>query len=171
MVAVEEGRNERIVNFQQLREKYKAPYNRELNEKLKDPPPVLVLRRTGVRDVPTGERVALYYNQKLGLTFSVPYGSKSVTNVTAEEILKEALMMESSRHVLKQLQTIVNSNQIRDVVFNNGSTTKIDVTTAKSILELYNQLNMTNQKNLSQMISKTPENLGKVSAFAFKNLR
>lgn len=38
-----------------------------------DPPPVILLKRTGIRVFPNGQRVAVYVNQKLGLTFSVPY--------------------------------------------------------------------------------------------------
>ena len=163
-MAVEEGRNERIVNFQQLREKYKAPYNRELNEGLNDPPPVLVLKRTGIRDFPTGERVALYYNPKLKLTFSVPYGRKSIANVTAEQYINEG-------QVLRQLRTVVARNEMKDVVFDNGGTTKVTTTVAKNILDLHDQLNPVNQKKLSSMLSSTPENLNKVSEFAFKNLR
>lgn len=40
-----------------------------------DPPMMLVLKRKGVRVFPDGKRVALYINEKLGLSFSVPYNS------------------------------------------------------------------------------------------------
>ena len=154
----------RMIDFSQLREKYNAPYERvELDEGLRDPPPVLVLRRTGVRDFPSGERVALYYNAKLKLTFSVPYGAtKTVTAVTEEYIVEQ---------VLKQLETIVRNNEMRDVKFINGSTSRVDTTTAKYVLELYNQMTLGNQRTLSKMISSNPESLSKVSAFAFKNLK
>ena len=152
------------MNFQQLREKYKAPYERELNEGLQDPPPVLVLRRTGIRDFATGERVALYYNSKLKLTFSVPYARNSVANVTAEQFINEG-------QVLKQLRNIVAKNEIKDVSFDNGGTTKVTATVAKNILSLHDQLNPVNQRKLSTMVSSAPENLNKVSEFAFKNLK
>ena len=152
--------------FEELRRKYKAPYQEEsLSEGLNDPPPVLVLRRTGVRDFPTGERVALYYNSKLKLTFSVPYGNKKgVVSVGEEHKLFES-------RVLPQLETIVRNNEIRDVKFVNGSRTKVDVTSAKNLLNLYNQMNDGNKRKLSKLISANPESLAKASAFAFKNLQ
>ena len=152
--------------FEELRKKYEAPYEREsLSEGLNDPPPVLVLRRTGVRDFPTGERVALYYNSKLKLTFSVPYGSKKgVVSVGEEHKLFES-------RVLPQLETIVKNNEIRDVTFKNGAKTKVNVTSAKNLLDLYGQMNDGNKRKLSKLISTNPESLAKASAFAFKNLQ
>lgn len=40
-----------------------------------DPPMILVLKRRGIRIFPDGKRVALYKNDKLNLSFSVPYNS------------------------------------------------------------------------------------------------
>lgn len=152
--------------FEELRKKYETPYEREsLSEGLNDPPPVLVLRRTGVRDFPTGERVALYYNSKLKLTFSVPYGSKKgVVSVGEERNLFE-------NRVIQQLQKIVQKNEIRDVKFKNGAKTRVNVTTATNLLDLHNQMTPGNKEKLSQLINSSPESLAKASAFAFKNLQ
>ena len=152
--------------FEELRKKYEAPYEREsLSEGLKDPPLVLVLRRTGVRDFPTGERVALYYNSKLKLTFSVPYGSKKgVVSVGEERNLFE-------NRVIQQLQKIAQSNEISDVKFKNGATTRVNVVTAKNVLDLHDQMNPGNKNKLSKLINASPASLAKVSAFAFKNLQ
>ena len=40
-----------------------------------DPPMMLILKRQGIRIFPDGKRVALYKNEKLGLSFTVPYSS------------------------------------------------------------------------------------------------
>ena len=152
--------------FEELRRKYETPYEREsLSEGLNDPPPVIVLRRTGVRDFPTGERVALYYNSKLKLTFSVPYGGKkSVVSVGEERNLFE-------NKVIQQLQKIAQSNEISDVKFKNGATTRVNVVTAKNILDLHDQMTPGNKNELSKLINASPASLAKVSAFAFKNLK
>lgn len=42
-------------------------------QKSVDPPPVIMLKRSGVRIFPDGRRVAVYTNSKLDLVFSVPY--------------------------------------------------------------------------------------------------
>lgn len=50
----------------------------EMNEgyaKPSEPPPVLVLKRKAIRIYPNETRIALYYNDKLGKYFSVPYSS------------------------------------------------------------------------------------------------
>lgn len=44
-----------------------------VQEAANDPPPMLVLKRIGIRIFPDGRRVALYTDAKLGLTFSIPY--------------------------------------------------------------------------------------------------
>lgn len=44
-----------------------------IQEKVDDPPPMLVLKRAGIRIFSDGRRVALYTDSKLGLTFSIPY--------------------------------------------------------------------------------------------------
>lgn len=41
--------------------------------KLQDPPMVLLLKRKAIRLFPSGQRVALYHNQQLGIDISIPY--------------------------------------------------------------------------------------------------
>ena len=70
-------------------------FRTELNEGIEDlvehvtmPPNILILRRKTVRQFPDGVMVALYYNDKLGLQFSIPYGPTQnpvVTPVGLEE--------------------------------------------------------------------------------------
>jgi hypothetical protein len=50
-----------------------APQAPTVIQKSVDPPPALLLKRTGIRIFPDGRRVAVYTNSKLGLVFSVPY--------------------------------------------------------------------------------------------------
>jgi len=64
-------------------------FRTELNEGVEDlvehvtmPPNILILRRRTVRQFPDGVYVALYYNDKLGLQFSIPYGAATEPIVT-----------------------------------------------------------------------------------------
>lgn len=50
-------------------------------KRVDDPPPVITLKRAGIRIFPDGRRVALYNNAQLGLLFSVPYDENFGTNV------------------------------------------------------------------------------------------
>lgn len=60
-----------------------ASLKNELNEAdgnildTKMAPIFLVLKRRGVRVFPDGRRVALYYNDKYNLVFSVPFGDNA----------------------------------------------------------------------------------------------
>lgn len=147
-----------------LTEKVEKVYS---GKTVKDPPHVLVLRRTGIRIFPTGEKVALYTSNKLDMTFSVPYNTQGGSVVA----VSEEVLVESNVRVMDQLQHIVDKNEMKEVRFRNGATTRVDTTTAKFVLQLHAQLTPDNQKKLSSMVNKTPENLAQVSAFAFKNLQ
>lgn len=168
------------MKFEQLREKYNANTDddemltegkKSKGKKTQDPPPVLMLRRTGVRIFPSGERVALYHNSKLGLNFSVPYSDSGYNNpVTAnEEVLKEELLGEDAT-VIQRMAIIAKKREIDDVVFDNGVKTKIDVTTAESILRLLDELTPSNRKRVTDLVNGSLSGLSKVRDFAFKNL-
>jgi hypothetical protein len=45
-----------------------------------NPPAMLVLKRKGIRIFPDGTKVAMYINEKLNLTFTVPYDGKTQQN-------------------------------------------------------------------------------------------
>lgn len=57
-----------------------------------DPPMILLLRRKAIRLFPSGEKVALYHSDKLGMDISIPYGSHVgvAAGAVAEETLYEA---------------------------------------------------------------------------------
>lgn len=164
------------MNFSELREKF--PEKRgtlEVNEQgkgpLPDPPPVIVLRRKGVRMFPDGQRVALYHNEKLGLTFSVPYSSGSYGNpVTANEELTEGVE-QLEEGVIKRLERIAQNRQMDLVKFKKGAPSRVDVTTAQAIVKLHSQLNPSNQQQVEKMINQNASGLKKIRDFAFKNLK
>jgi len=59
-------------------------------EKQMDPPNVLIMKRKSIRQFPNGQRVALYYVDKINKYVTVPYtamqwGSTSPTSSATEE--------------------------------------------------------------------------------------
>jgi hypothetical protein len=59
-------------------------------EKQMDPPSVLIMKRKSIRQFPNGQRVALYYVDKINKYVTVPYtamqwGSTSPTSSATEE--------------------------------------------------------------------------------------
>ena len=168
------------MKFEELRERFNSDNDDMLNESKKkskgkrtqDPPPVLMLRRTGVRVFPNGERVALYHNAKLGLNFSVPYTDSGYNNpVTANEgVLQEELLGEDAT-VIQRMAIIAKKREMGEVVFDNGVKTKIDVTTAESVLRLLGELTPSNRERVTALVNGSLSGLSKVRDFAFKNLK
>lgn len=123
-----------------------------------DPPMMLILKRRGVRIFPDGKRVALYQNDKLNLSFTIPYTS----NGAEQEIVgvKEELEILES---IEQLALIEENTKKKMVVGNKP----MDVThqTAMHILNLHSQLNDKNKKALEKHI-KDPKNFAQIAKFA-----
>ena len=82
-------------NFQEIKESGDKVEISEFKNKLPDPPMVLVLKRKAIRIFPSGQRVALYHSDKLGIDITIPYSpsmnkNTEVAGVTTEETLVEA---------------------------------------------------------------------------------
>lgn len=140
----------------------------ELTEELAGQPPfVLVLKRKAFRVYPNGLKIALYYNDKIGKYFSIPYTDEagSMTTIQAEEVeqIEEAVM--------DQLHNIVSGKQAQKVKFGDGSTRTVDHFTASAITQVHKSLNDENKKKFADMVHKSPAHLAKASDFAFKHVK
>lgn len=158
------------MEFRDIREKMVT--EAKSKGKTQDPPAVIMLRRTGVRIFPSGEKVALYRNEKLNLTFSVPYTEKGYGSpVTAnEEALNEDVITEEMTAV--QRLAIINRNkEIGEVVFDNGAKAKVDATSAGAILRLLDQLTPANKQKATKTINGSLSGMSRIRDFAFKNLQ
>ena len=126
----------------------------------KDPPLVLVIKRKAIRLYPDGTRIALYFNERLGKYFSVPYqyGSGMDAPIQAEA-------------VMDQLHKIVKDKQAQRVKFATGETRKVDHFTASAITQVHSALNDENKKKFADMVHKSPGHLAKASDFAFKHTK
>ena len=79
-----------------------------------DPPMMLVLKRKGVRLFPDGQRVAIYTNERLGMTFSVPYKTANIPGVapmvTAEEIEQVKESVATAQKVMDRANVVAKTN-------------------------------------------------------------
>jgi len=130
----------------------------------KDPPFTIVLKRKAIRLFPNKTKIALYYNEKLGKYFSIPYGPKIDAPLQAEETQLEEAVMD-------QLHKIVNDKQANRVKFADGSTRKVDHYTASAITQVHKALNDDNKKKFADMVHKSPAHLAKAADFAFKRAK
>jgi hypothetical protein len=81
--------------LQEFRNGDKVEIN-EFKDKLPDPPMVLILKRKAIRLFPSGEKVALYHSDKLGLDVSIPYSPfNNKHNLATAGVAVENTIIES----------------------------------------------------------------------------
>ena len=148
-----------------MRDKEKNDIKEAVNPD-KEPPFVLVLKRTGIRLYPNGLRVAIYYNQKLDKYFSVPYGQGVDATIQAEEI-----ELEEAVDVVGKLQKIKDTHQHATINHKDGSASKIDVQTAHALLSVHKALNDENKKKFSDMMARSNHHMKKAADFAWNKVK
>lgn len=153
-----------------------------------DPPAVLMMRRTAIRQYPNGQRVALYHVDKLNTYVSIPYNiapfkdqPQSVPSVNEEEVLEEGASKKKKLvkkpkkrkpaeprppHVFAHLQKIVKEKKAQTVQFEDGKTMKVDPIAAGTIVDVHGKINKDNQEKLKAMINTNRSKFMNASAFA-----
>ena len=134
----------------------------KINSKPNDPPAIMVMRRKSIRQFPNGQRVALYFIDKIGKYVTVPYDDMQLSLSVKE-------FVEPEIDVLADLLVSVNNQETKRIVFEDGSSTKIDSSTAENVLNMYSSLNEENQEKVSTMIQISKVNFMKVLEFANKH--
>lgn len=120
-------------------------------------PAVLVMQRKSFRVFPNGQRVAMYYIPRLDKYVTIPYGPNAwATMPKYEETIVDKLISISEG----------NAEMIK---FENGDKLKVDVRTAKNILEMYNGLNVENQLKVTNLMEQSKSDFNRVASFAWKN--
>ena len=139
-----------------------------------DPPLVMVLKRKGIRIFPDGKKVALYTNDQLGLTFTVPYVGGSQIEPTVSTGIGEDVEdygNEMLNENIKRLRFASSKNgKPVSINFKTGDNVKVDPITAKAITNLHSKLSPENKITLVDKISNDPDSFKKVASFAHKNL-
>lgn len=127
-----------------------------------DPPALLVMRRKSIRQLTNGQKVALYYVDKLKKYVTVPYDSKGNMSLTIEEYVEEFVP------VIQHLQEIVSNNSSKRIVFEDGSNILVDRFIANVVLNIYENLNETNRNKLTEKVEKSKEDFKEIVEFARK---
>ena len=132
---------------------------------MNDPPMMMVLKRKGVRIFPDGKRVALYVNEKLGLTFTIPYSSQGLENPMMG--VNEEFVAENLEH----LKDMAVKNEPKELKFLDGTSIEVHHDIAKKILLVHNQLNDENKVKLANMLSSNKSKFMKVANFAHNSVK
>lgn len=134
-----------------------------------DPPSVLIMKRKSIRQFPGGQRVALYYVDKIDKYVTVPYTAMQWSASTPEEVEYSGGVIGEG--VISQLNNIVESNTYKRVQFGDGKKMLVTVDLAEAILKVYSVLNESNKEQLAEMANRDREHFGRVIDFALKNLK
>lgn len=139
-------------------------------EMIGDPPMVVVLKRKGIRIFPDGKRVALYVNDKLGLTFTVPYSTSRGSENPIVGVSEETDIMESLEQVAAYAQQESPKATSKHMKFADGSKLKVSHGAAKAIHMVHDALNDENKKKFADMLSH-PKGFEKAAHFAMSRVK
>lgn len=148
------------------REEFDISKSEYLSEEITADPPVLImLKRKGIRIFPDGKRVALYNNDKLGLTFTIPYSTSKGSENPMVGVVEEA---ENVSENIEHIKNIVTNKQAKQLKFADGSSMNVDLTTASAIHNVHNALNDQNKAKFAKMLGHSKEQFAKAADFSLK---
>lgn len=116
-----------------------------------DPPTVLVMRRKSVRQFPNGQRVALYYIDKLNKYVTVPYDDME-WSATSEETVFDLLKKVKEENVI--------------VEHLDGSTSEVTPKMANDIISLHKKINEANKSKLIDMLEASNKHFQTIVKFS-----
>lgn len=117
-----------------------------------DPPAVLIMRRKSVRQFPNGQRVALYYVDKINKYVTVPY--------------EDMQWSASEETVFDKMKQVNESKQNMVVEHLDGSTTEITPQMAKHMMDLYKKINEANKAKMLDMLEASAKHFQTIAKFS-----
>ena len=117
-----------------------------------DPPAVLIMRRKSVRQFPNGQRVALYYVDKINKYVTVPYEDMQ-WSATEETVFDKVKQVNESKHNLV-------------VEHLDGSTSEVTPQMAKHMMDLYKKINEANKAKMLDMLEASAKHFQTIAKFS-----
>lgn len=105
---------------------------------MRDPPYVLLLKRTAIRLYPNNVRVAIYHNERLGKDFAIPFRDGLSGEIQGESVIK----------------------------LDTGETVQLEEETMKAFEFVYSQLSEENQLKFVNLFHESPEKFKQAKEFA-----
>jgi hypothetical protein len=118
-----------------------------------DPPAVLIMRRKSIRQFPNGQRVALYYVDKINKYVTVPYENMQWSSVTEETVLDKIKKVNESK-----------KNMV--VEHSDGSVTEVTPQMAKHMMDLYKKINEANKAKMLDMLEASAKHFQTIAKFS-----
>jgi hypothetical protein len=96
---------------------HRIEFDKEVKEEIvldeslaKEPPFILILKRSAIRLVPGGMKVAVYHNERLGKDFAIPFTQDDAGTIQSEQIeLDTGDIVELDEQTLEAFQTVYHS--------------------------------------------------------------
>ena len=120
----------------------------------KDPPTILIMRRKSVRSFPNGQRVALYYVDKINKYVTVPY----------EDMQWGASFTEET--VIDQLGYSAQYGEKVIVEHFDGTTSEVTPDMAQNIISLYKKINEANKAKMKEMLEASSKHFQTIAKFS-----
>jgi hypothetical protein len=117
-----------------------------------DPPAILIMRRKSIRQFPNGQRVAMYFVDKINKYVTVPYTAMQWSSALPEEV------------IIGDLTAIRESGEPLTFEFEDGSI-EVSVNEADTILNVYSKLNEENKQKVLEL-SESKNGFEKLIDFA-----
>ena len=117
-----------------------------------DPPAVLIMRRKSVRQFPNGQRVALYYVDKINKYVTVPYEDMQWS-------ASEETVFDKIKQVNEDKKSIVVEHM-------DGSTSEITPQMAKQMMELHKKINEANKAKMLDMLEASAKHFQTIAKFS-----
>ncbi len=116
-----------------------------------DPPAVLVMRRKSVRQFPNGQRVALYYIDKLNKYVTVPYDDIEWSAMNEETVFDHLKKVKEENVIVEHL---------------DGTTSEVTPKMANDIMSLYRKISEENKSKLIDMLEASNKHFQTIVKFS-----
>lgn len=125
------------------------------------PPAMLLLKRQAIRLFPGSQRVALYTDNKYGLTFTIPYDAqgRGFTAVNTAGLAGPGIPPISAKMMAEE------NEHAMSVVLTTGDEVVINRELADKIQNIFNSLNETNRVRMNDMLLESRESFDRVVSF------
>jgi hypothetical protein len=117
-----------------------------------DPPAVMIMRRKSVRQFPNGQRVALYYVDKINRYVTVPY--------------EDMQWSANEETVFDKLGTSIKTNKKVVVEHLDGSVSEITPSIANQMMQLHKKMNEANRAKMEDMLESSAKHFQTISKFS-----
>ena len=114
------------------------------------------------------EEIVKSMKKKMG-DFKDKYGDKAkdVMYATATKMAMKEETQELEEAVIDDLRNIVKSKAMKRIKLDDGTQTRVDLTTASALVSVYDQLNGANKKKFADALAKNENMFMKMIDFAF----